>query len=203
MGFSIKSGSGNGKSAEVDNSLRLRCRSIIEEELGHATELGYRYNINTGTITLTSANASAVFYFKNNEDYDFVIESFIYNIDDSTGGTAAVKMDVYVKNTGGTIISGASDTAINVNLNIGSPNTLVSLAYKGAEANTLTGGTYAISSLIQPGTRAAIPLGKLIIPKGGNVGVIATPPASNTSLPLQVAISGYIAHPDVLGGITS
>lgn len=199
MSFKILSGTGTGKEACVDNTNRVCVRSISESESDESSVQGQRYNINTGDITLTSANESAVLYFKNNEDYEFVINTIIYNIDDSTGGTAAVTVDVYFKTTGGTIVSGATDVDMNVNLNLASANTLTADAYKGAEGNTQIGGVQAVSSLIQPGGRAAVSLGKVIIPKGQSIAITMTPPSGNTSIKVQAALSGYVATPSVLG----
>lgn len=204
MACIIESGTGSCNRAEVDNSYRLRVRSITEPESDHASELGYRYNINTGVVTLTGlGTTSAVLYFKNNEIYDFILEALIYNLDDSVSGTDAAQIDVYFNPTGGTIVSGATDVDMNANLNLGSSKTLSVLAYKGAEGNTLTGGTQAVQSLIQPGSRAFIDLGKVIIPQGKSIGMTVTTPTLNSSLPLNIAMAGFLAHPDVIGGSVS
>jgi len=201
MSFRIVSGKGNGKEATVDDTGRLVTRAITQSESDIATDEQQRYNINTGNITLTSATASAVLYFKNNENYDFEINSFIYAFGPSTGGTGAALVDVIFKPTAGTIVSGASAVAVNQNLNLGSANVLSALVYKGAEGNTITDGVTGISSLLSVSSRSVIALGKLVIPKGQSVAVRVTPPTGNTSLILQVAISGYVATPAVFGGI--
>ena len=199
MSFTILDGKGSGKEAKVDTNNRLTVNSISESQADLASDVGDNYNLNTGVINLTNAAASAVFYFKNNENSDYSITSLIYNLGTSTNGVAEAQVDVYFKTTGGTIVSGASDVDMNANLNLGSANTLLADAYKGAQGNTQTGGTISISTLVSPSTRTVISIGKIVIPKGQTMSVVITPPTSNTSMDVQVALVGYLATAIVTG----
>ena len=200
MSFTIVDGKGSGKEVAVDNNNRI-CGNNLTEDLGsHASNSGNRYNINSGSVTLTAATESAVFYFKNNENSDYIINAIIYNLGASASGSGETIVDVYFNSTGGTIVSGASAADMVVNQNLGSSNTLSADVYKGAEGNTQTGGVQAVSSLISAGSRAALSLGKIIVPKGKSVTVTMTPPTGNTSMDVQVAVSGYLATATVTGG---
>ena len=201
MGFTILGGNGKGNEAAVDDNHRL-CGNNLTEDLGsHASNSGSRYNINSGIVTLTNAAESAVLYFKNNEDSDYIINAVIYNLGASASGTGEAVVDVFFNTTGGTIVSTALAADMVVNQNLGSSNSLTADIYKGAQGNTQTGGVQAISSLISAGSRAALSLGKIIVPKGKSISVTVTPPTSNTSMAIQVALSGYLATPTVTGGV--
>lgn len=191
MSTMIKDGSGKGFSAKVNATNRLHVASINDVLADAHSVLGERYNINTGDITLTSANKSACLYFKNNEDEDFHITIEVFNLGNTTGGSGDSVIEIIRNPTTGTIVSGASAVAINSNFNFGSNNTLTCLAYKGAEANTITDGTTFTSTRASSVGRIALSLGTVVIPKGSSIGVNITPPASNTSMKVQVAISGF------------
>ena len=200
MGFTLRSGTGNGKEASVDDNNRLLVNAITENIENHITEYDGKFNISTGTLKLTSANPSAVLYFKNNEVYDYSLGSVIYNLGSSTGGTKEAQCDVYFHVTGGTIVSNATPVDIIANHNLGSSRTLDAHAYKGAQGATYVADEYAISSLIKPGNRAVVSLGQVIIPRGESIVVAITPPAGNTDMDLQVALSGYLNLPEATGG---
>lgn len=200
MAIYIGDGLGSGRLVGVDSSNRILAASITEDIASHVAEYGGRYNLNTGTITLTSASASAVMYFKNNEDYDYSINSFIFYFGASTGGTGLSTIDIYADATGGTIISGAVDGAMKFNMNMGTARELQADFYKGAEGNTLTGGIHAFSGYQAPGNARILSVGQLLVPKGESLGAIITPPTGNTSMNVQVIISGYVNLPDATGG---
>lgn len=200
MAFSILDGTGSGKEAGVDQNHRLLTNTISEDISNHVTEYGGKFNINTGNVTLTSTNESAVLYFKNNEDETYSITGIVYNLGSSTGGSGQVQCDVYFKTTGGTIVSNATPVDILANQNIGDATQLDADAYKGAEGYTQTGGEYAVTSLINPGSRAFIGLGQILCPKGQTLSVTMTPPSGNTSMIVQCALVGYLNVTTATGG---
>lgn len=198
MGMTIIDGRTHS-SAAVDSSNRLKTAGTTETQSEHSCELGLRYNINTGDITLTSAAKTTVLYIKNNEDDDLVIESFIYNLGATTGGTGDVKVDIYRNPTAGGIITNANAVSINQNLNFGSNNTLTVNAYKGATGETVvSGGNDAVSSRLATNTgRYVITLGSVILPKGSSIAINYTPPSSNTSQICQFAASCFLRTKEV------
>lgn len=200
MSFSILDGLGSGREAGVDSNNRLLASSITENIANHVTEFGGRYNINTGTINLTSANPSGVMYFKNNENYVYSINTFIIYFGASTGGSGLSTIDIYGDPTGGTVISNAVDGDIVFNMDMGSARDFEGLFYKGAEGNTLTGGTLGFSGFQSPGNARVLSVGQLLVPKGQSLGCIITPPVGNTSMDVQFIISGYVNIPEATGG---
>jgi hypothetical protein len=166
----------------------------VQESVKDAeTENGYAFNLNTGDITLTSAAKTTVFYFKNNEDIDYHLTSFIYNLGSSTGGSGDVKLDVIKNPTTGDIITNANDAEMISNINYGSSNTLDADVYKGATGETVVNGDISISTRSANSTgRILIALGIVVIPKGASVAIDYTPPSGNTSQTIQVAASGYL-----------
>lgn len=141
MAHSIKN-KDDGTLAEVDKSFRLLTRAVTSSETQHAVRTGYAWNINTGWISSIAAN-SALLYFKNNDEEDFIVDAIAVGVKD---GSAVDVLSVYaVKNpTGGTLVSAATDCDMIENRNFGSGNSFDTntLIYKAtASAQTLTGGS--------------------------------------------------------------
>lgn len=199
MDVEIKNGGGGGYDigAHVDGDYNLHTLAIVKQIGRDAVRKGNAYNINTGTIGLTSATESAVLYFKNDEppsngESGYIIEALAIGIDDE-GTTTGMSTITLVRNpTGGTIVSGASAVSMKQNRNFGSSNELSSttLAYKGAEGNTLTGGDDFAIFYQQPGTRGYYEI-NIEMPKGSSLGVkIDTDTSSGTSN-VYVALIGH------------
>jgi len=191
--FSIKDGTGRGTSAEVTESYKLMTLSVTEAISAHHAFEETAFNINTGNITLTSANASSVLYLKNNDDADMVIESFIYNLGSSTGGSGFTQVQVERNPTSGTVISGGTSFDA-VNRNFGSAKTLTATSKKGAEGSTSSGGTVCLDSIFPSAGRNVISVGAIILPRGASLAVKVTPPTSNTSQTIQIAVSLYMVQ---------
>lgn len=167
----LNSGTGKNYAAEVDVSNKLATRGIMEPESVEATDLGQSYNINTGTIGLTSSTASAVLYYKHNEDTPFIVEAIAVGIG-SAGTVTDSSVITLIKNpTAGTIVSGATAVDMNQNRNFAASNTLLnSLAYKGAEGNTFTDGDDVGIFYQSSGGRLFAPI-NLELRKGNSIGI--------------------------------
>ena len=133
----IQDGTGTGNRVKVSGN-RLFSHTITESEGVHAAEQGDAYNINTGTIGLTSSTASSVYYLKNNESRDLIVEAIAVGIG-SAGTTTDVSTITVIRNP--TSVSYSTAVDMNANRNFGSSKTLTADTYKGAEAATTTGGT--------------------------------------------------------------
>ena len=189
----ITDGTGRGYQGEVDSTNKFATRSVDQSFEAEASKNGDSYNINTGILTLTSANKSAVIYLKNNESRDLIITNLFYLIGNSTGGSGDVLITVLRNPTTGTIIDNATDVEMNVNRNFGSPKTLASNAYKGAEGYTFTNGTKVIESIFnQSAQRAALGVGTIILGKSNSIGIEMTPATGNTSLDVEFAIGCHL-----------
>jgi hypothetical protein len=189
----ITSSSVGGYGLEITAQGRAKTDTIIFGRSEEEAELGNAYNVNTGLITLTSANKSAVLYLKNNETFPLVLEGAFYNLGTSTGGSGEALISILRNPTAGTIVSNAAAAEMSgVNRNFGSNQTLDATIYKGAEASTFTDGTKVIESYLPVPRREVVRVGDVILPKGASIGIDITPPASNTSLKVEFALSIYI-----------
>lgn len=189
----LENGQGTPYPATIDEDGRVHAQTTIENYADTHAFLGHRYNINTGDLTLTSANESALLYIKNNDTKDLVIDSFVYIIGASTGGSGNTEAMLLRNPTAGTIVSDATAVSINVNMNFGSNRTLSNvLAYKGAEGKTLTDGTDALGSIMTAPLTNVVTVGKLILPNGQSLGIQLTPPSGNTSMKVQIAALCYL-----------
>lgn len=156
---------------------------------------GQSFNINTGDIALTSADESAVLYIKNTDTVAFFIPSFVFLLGASTNGSGDWLTSIDGGTIAGTIVSGASSVSA-VNRNIGSSRTVTGLFYKGAEGNTATGGTTVYSSRLASNGRVVVAADTVLQP-GSALAVFITPPASNTSATIQVAVPLYRRTEDI------
>jgi hypothetical protein len=188
MSSVIVDGSGKGNRLKVDATNKAQTRSVSQDEQKEATVCGDAYIIGSGVITLTSACQSAMIYLKNNEDRDLVLSNIIVHSGASTCGAENVALVTVQRNPTG-LSGGACTTATNNNF--GSNNTLTADITAGAEAATLTAGT-AMGSFyvpIQTWFETEISWG---LPKGASVGLLVTPPASNSSLKIGITIESYL-----------
>lgn len=177
----------------IDNIGRQVTRSFTESENSFETERGNSYNLNTGKITLTTANESAVAYLKNNEDENLVIAETIVILGTSTGGAGDATITFERNPTGGDIVTTATAGEINCNRNFGTNNTLLADFYKGAEGDTMTGADRdALLTFLPAPNRVPIQAGTFRIPKGASIGVLITPPPTNSSMVVAVAFQCYI-----------
>lgn len=193
MGLIIESAD-NGNKAKVDAEGRLKTFSISEGYSIEAAELGESFNINTGAITLTSANKSAIAYFKNNEDKDFVVESILVIFGGTTGGSGDHTIDIIKNPTAGTIVTNAVAGNTVSNRNFGSARSLVADFYKGVEGDTVTDGVVFGDTTRGSGSTAPVEFDAdvIILPKNSSLAVDFTPATGNTSISVKVAIVGFL-----------
>lgn len=143
MAEKIMDGTGSGSKARVDRNRQLHVFAVTEDEQKQSTLKGNEYNINTGKIDLTGTGESALLYFKNDEDQDFVMTAIAVGIGTrSPTITNFAEIAIYKNPTGGDVITDANAVEMKSNSNFGSNKTLKdsTLAYKGKDGGTLTGG---------------------------------------------------------------
>jgi hypothetical protein len=186
----IQDNTGDGYGAKVDSHNRLWTDSLVVDESVSATFEGNAYNVNTGTINLTSANPSAVLYMQNDGNEDVVVTALFYLLGNSNGSGDSV-VDVYRNPTAGTIVSSGTNFAA-INRDFGSANDLEAVLKKGAEGQTITDGTVVISSIFSGVGRQVVAVGALILRPGNSIGIVVEPPAGNTSMDIQAALSCYV-----------
>lgn len=188
MSDTLRDGTGKNYEARVDGNNRLHAFVTNQSEPAHATVEGRAYNINTGPISLTTGE-SAVFYFKNEENYDFIIDSVVVGL---SSGTPSDTPELYIVDnpTAGDIITSATNVDMNRNRNLGSATTLrtATLAYKGADGNSFSNGANLGLVYLNTNGRTSFPF-DLVMPKGTAIGFTVDPKASLTC---YVAIVGFI-----------
>ena len=176
MAESILDGLGKGVSAGVDNNKQLHVFSVTESESNQAVESGDNYNLNTGIIALTGTSESGILYLKNaeapvNGEGALIITTIIIGINSISATITENPIVTFIRNpTAGTVVSDATALDMVSNSNFGSSNTPASLAYKGAQGKTLTGGTDHAIVLCKEG-RTTIPELHLDLPIGSALGI--------------------------------
>jgi len=189
-GIQVIDGQGSGTLVGVTEDNHIKTAGRTRSERDAEALAGQSYNINTGIITLTSANESAVLYYKNTDTVDHVIPAIALYAGNSTGGSYGQGLWQVERNpTGGTIVSNATAVAMNANNDYGSSTILTASVYKGAEGYTLTGGTDHILFGQTSAGRLFASLTYLRLAPGSSVGILYTPPASNSSQPVYAALA--------------
>jgi hypothetical protein len=191
MPDSIQDGSGSSYRAKVDASLRLRTQTVQESEADHAAEIGNAYNINTKYITISAG--SALLYLKNLEDQDYILDSIALGVGQILGGGAVTdegEITFYKNPTGGDLLSGAVADIVE-NRNAGSGNTLNATVLKGADGDTVTGGTEL--GLFQQGdTGRFFASFRFTVPKNSSIALHYEPNLSSGSIRVYAAFIGHL-----------
>jgi len=167
-------GSGVKIGMHVDKNEQAHVFALNRTVNQDAVRKGNAYNLNTGTIGLTSTTASGVFYFLNDEspvngESSVILDALAIGIDNQ-GTQAGACIITVVRNP--TSVSFSTDIDMNQNRNFGSSNTLssTSVAYKGAEGATITGGDDIAIFYQNAGTRGYYTI-DMEIPKGSSIAV--------------------------------
>ena len=189
----IADGTGSNRLARVDTEFKLRTSAVTETEFVHASELGDAYGVNSKLTVLTDdVTESAVFYLKNNETRNIVIEALEVTHQASVGGTNGAAYRVYRNVTGGSIVTNAVAGASR-NYNYGSSNVLSADVYMGGQGETIVGepalgfffdGTVAFSQIF--------PLSGLIISPAQTIGITCIPPSGNTSFVMAIGFRCFM-----------
>ena len=180
MGFQILDGKGKGAKAGVGSDNRLLVSSINETIFQYSAEEGDAYFLGTPLVTLTTAGENAIFFYDHNEDDPLIVENF-FTTATTTNGTPNMYAVNFYKNP--TAMSVAT-SSVALNQNFGSSNTLDGTLQYGASGSAFTGGTLVASLYVPVGEYNVIPA-NLVLQKGNSWGISITPPAGNTSMPVQ------------------
>lgn len=175
----IEDGRGSGNFASVNNRYELRTFAVTETKAQAANEDAVAYNINTGEITGITSGDATLLYLKNGEDEDIFIDAIVFGIRGFTGLSDMAVVEFIRNPTGGDLISDASPVAQSANRNFGSAKTLKTstLAYKGKNSGTLTGGDDFSLFYIGNNQRIFADI-NILLPKGSSFGVKITSDAT-------------------------
>lgn len=182
----------SGRRAGVNKDKRVAVTSVQRSEELSVTAKGHGYNINTGYIPLTTSTESGLLYFENNEDHPIVIAAIAAGFD-NLGTHVGSPIMTIVRNP--TSVSFSTAVDINCNRNFASSNTLKSttLAYKGAEGATITGGEDCL--LIQAGTGGRLfATINLELGIGNSIGVKIDPQVTSGTASIYTALIIYTSE---------
>ncbi len=192
MPETIKDGTGTGNQAKVDVTNRLLTRAITVTDAQNSADNGDAYNINTGKISISGAAASAIIYFKNNEDRNIHLESIAMGVSDGT--VADIGELVMVRNpTGGDIISDKTAVAMNANRNFASNKSLTADVFNGKDGGTLTGGD-DFALFFQGDNGRLFADVDTTIPKGASVGFTYDPNLASGTVNVYIALIVHLEH---------
>lgn len=198
----IITGAASGNGATVDNNNRLHTEAVSRDLLVEACLAGNAFNFNTGDVTLTSGNESAIGYFEYLGDSPFVITEILVIVGAATGTLSSDGVaKIYRNPTGGTIVSGATPIEVAANRNFSSSKSATGNMYKGAEGNTITGGTVFATTTRGSSFSGVVAFdaAAIVIEKGNTLCVSWEPPTGNTSQIVKIAATGYILSSDITG----
>lgn len=175
----IKDGRG-GETARVGKNNRLFTDTISKDAVIDSSLNGNTFFMTTGSVNLTSDSESWLLFLKNNDTFQWVVESLEAAFGATDGvGDSFVQFNVGA--TEGTLISEGVDLPA-INLNIGSPKQLPSTVKLGGEGKTLTNGVNTPKTLIPEGSKVrTFTAGPVIIPPGVSFSIAYTPPSGNTN----------------------
>ena len=189
--FKIQDGTGQGYLTQVNNYNELAVRAVSETSALESARRKLGTNIVTGILNLTSGAESACLYVKNTSpQYDYIIDTVAVGVGKVNGTvTNPVFIRMYANPTGGTIISDATNVAINNNRNFGAVGIFQGDAFQGGEGKTQTGGE--LSALLFQGAngRVAAPL-NLVVPQNKSI-VVTVQPNGTDGCDVYVAFVSY------------
>lgn len=160
----------SGDAARVSESGRVWTYSSTETIAQTAVEHGEAFNINTGLLTLTDGSDSSVMYLKNTDPLPFFISALAVGVGTLDAPTERALITMVRNPTGGTIISNASNVAMNQNRNFTSNVEFRGLAYKGGQGVTCTGGS-DIAIFHTGSNQRLFATIDFLLPRGTSVGI--------------------------------
>lgn len=186
----IEDGKGTGLRAQVNSKNRLVTETVTFDREDDAISSEVGYQLTSGQVIYTSGGTPAgVFFMKNLEAVDVVLDRVVLMIGTATGATGDWFHRIIRNPTGGSLISNAIPGGIS-NSNHGSANILNGgdEIFKGIETDDVTGGTGVALPVHVGNNRILFPIGRRI-PKNSSFAVEITPPVGTTA-----AISVTVCH---------
>ena len=187
-------GAGNRFVAEVDDTNRLKTRTVSKPESVDAVLRADGFLISTGEISLANTAQSAAFLFTNDEDRDLIVVEVGINLSQSAGGADGTVTVTTAVGLGLTMASGSGVEMNNVNLVIGNPGTLSKTSEQGQQGATIAGGLLR-NAYYKAGTSFDDAV-FAVFPKGSSFGLLVTPPAGNTGMTVNFEVVAYLNKSD-------
>lgn len=181
----IEDGTSGGPRAKVDTDNKLHVQSLSIPYDDFAVLAGDSFGISSGIVNLTGSTRTDLLYFKNEDNFDIVLNQFDIGIGASTGGVNKDWQFVVISNPQdqGTLVN----PLFVVNNNVGSSKILNLTGATGTNGTTVTGGIPF--SILVAGEGSVIRDQNVVIPPGGSFAVGFTPPSGNTSANVIIGIN--------------
>ena len=186
----IKDGTGDGFSAQVDSKNRLHVASVGRTEDNAAISDGRFFIASSQVVTLTDDLVTPVLLIENLDTRDLVLDIMITTTGTSTNGVGNSYLSTWAfLDNSSTIISNA------VPASVGNSNTLsVELfngnVYLGQTGDTIVGATQFVTFIQQPGDKEEQGL-RAILGKNGNTALAYQAPAGNTNMEVSIIVAFY------------
>ena len=182
-----------GSTAGVNSRNMLETFSVTQQDSTDASLGGNTFFVTHDIVTLTTDNQSFVFYVKNDDTVDWVVNEFQSFYGKSENGSGDLSSTFIINPTGGSLI--ANEVAgFAGNMNLGSPKVLLGSIFKGVEGDTITGGVSVPDNLVPAESSSDnFTAGPIVIAAGTSFAFGATPPVGNTSMNVKFTI---IIHRD-------
>lgn len=183
----IEDGTGLGYRSKVDDTNRLKTRSVTELGSGEAASLGNSFILTSGSVNFTNAAESAIFWYQNEDDESLLMSGILFSPGVSTGGTTnSIKVVAKINPTG--LGSGSGSELIDVNSNFGSSKTLITTSSEiGQQGASITGGDPGPTFYFKDKETTLLET-QVFIPKGTGVAFSVTPPTGNTSIDIALTL---------------
>ncbi len=191
----ISDGAGTGKRAKVDDDNRLTTFATTRTEAIKRSSDGDAFIAHSAVISLTDAVKTPIYYIKNNENVDLLIDEIVV----STGHSQELSgtnnpnstFTVMVRRNPLTPTFNTGLTVNNVNFN--SSKELTVDAFGGATGESFgDSGENLFHDIPQHGTRITLGIGEIVVPPGSSVGIEVIAPvgtgAGNDAMKFHVAM---------------
>lgn len=175
----INGGTGNGYAMQVNEKFQAETFSTIRTEIAEVSlDDEQAYVVSSDFIALTTtASFSGILYIKNTDSQgrDMFIEHIRVCATEGVADPCHIQCKVLRNPTTGTLISNAS-AANTANSNFGSANAFNGIAYKGADANTVTNGDWFTQFISHaPGHSILDYNDSVVIPKNSSIAIMVKP----------------------------
>lgn len=189
MATTIEDGTGKGFSAKVDNTNRLEVRAVSEEGRVAGAADGDTFIIGSPFLTQTGASENGLLFWQIDEDDDYYATTFSSQARFTTGGTTSNYLLQVYKGIPASSLTGTWVDTTPLNANFGSSNTLAGTFKYGSPAGATGFSGTPIFQLGFPINQYNQIITSLVFPKGISLLLTVTPPASNTSMPVNFSIT--------------
>lgn len=194
MATTIQDGTGFGFQTQVDNTNRLRTRSISEDTRIEGAFNGDTYIIGSPFVNITGSTGVVPYgllYFKHTENVSLFTRTFSSQARYASGSTIQNYLIVAYKDIDDSLLDSNWTSFTPLNANFGSSNELAGVFKYGQ-----VGGSFGSWTGLTPSFVLGFPVNvynqiesSLVFPKGVGVLLAVIPPVGSTTMPVSFTIT--------------